>query len=102
MEIEYTQAQKVINNTKTVGLASVITDGGYIVIIVDVIVHPEFQGLGIGTRLMNQVMEFIYGNLEKNQNVFVNLIAAKEKEHFYEKFGFIARPTAELGAGMTK
>ena len=35
-----------------------------------------------------------------NPNIRTYLGASKGKESFYEKFGFITRPNAELGSGM--
>lgn len=111
-EIAVRQAQIGINNSayivsaiykgKTVGMARVVSDGGYVVILVDVIVLPEFQGKGIGKTMLNRVMEYIRSSLAEGEGVFVNLMAAKGKEAFYRQFGFIERPTDQLGAGMTQ
>lgn len=111
-ELENKQALTGINNSaflvsaivdgKTVGVSRVVSDGGYIAIIVDVIVLPEYQGNGIGKTMMKKVMEFIKNNIEEGQFVFVNLMAAKDKETFYTQFGFEARPNDRVGAGMTQ
>ena len=79
-----------------------VSDGGYIAIIVDVIVLPDFQGNGIGKTMMGKAMKFIKSGISKGQFVFVNLMAAKEKEPFYSKFGFETRPNDKVGAGMTQ
>ena len=42
---------------KVIGLARVLTDFGYVVYIADVIVHPDFQGQGLGRALMNNVRD---------------------------------------------
>ena len=111
-EIEPAQAQAGINNSsflvaavndeKTVGMARLVCDGGYVAVIVDVIVLPEYQGKGIGKCLLQKVMDYIIGNLKDGQSVFVNLMAAKGRESFYRKFGFIERPNENLGCGMTQ
>lgn len=111
-EIAVKQAQTGINNSacivsaickgKTVGMARVVSDGGYVVLLVDVIVLPEFQGKGIGKTMLNKVMEYIKSSLAEGEGVFVNLMAAKGKEAFYKQFGFMERPTDQLGAGMTQ
>lgn len=104
------QAQTGINNTfylvcaryknEAVGMARVISDGGYVVYIADVIVNPTYQGMNIGKLMMEDIMSFIKTDLVVNGPVMVNLMAAKEKEGFYHKFGFITRPNEETGAGM--
>ena len=89
-------------NNKTVGVTRIVSDGGYIVLIADVIVLPEYQGQGIGKTMMQKAMTFIKNNIEKDQFVFVNLMAAKDKETFYKQFGFETRPNENVGAGMTQ
>ncbi len=111
-ELESKQALKGINNSaflisavvdnKTVGVTRVVSDGGYIAIIVDVIVLPDFQGNGIGKAMMQKAMEYIKSTISEGQFVFVNLMAAKDKEPFYSQFGFEARPNEKVGAGMTQ
>jgi len=85
---------------RTVGMARVISDGGFVAFIADVVVHPEFQGQGIGRAMMERVVAYIDSLLEEDHLVYTVLTAAKGKEDFYKKFGFIARPTEEHGAGM--
>lgn len=84
---------------ETVGMARVVGDGGLVFYIQDVIVVPEWQRRDIGTQLMDRVMEYIRQNAFEQS--YVGLMSAKGKEPFYEKYGFIARPTELLGAGMT-
>ncbi len=83
-------------------MARVISDGGYVALIADVIVMPEFQGMGIGKTIMKMVMEYFSGILEEGDKIFINLMAAKGRESFYKQFGFIERPNDELGSGMTQ
>jgi len=91
----------VVDN-KTVGVTRVVSDGGYIAIIVDVIVLPDFQGNGIGRAMMQKAMDYIKSTISDGQFVLVNIMAAKNKEHFYSQFGFDARPNEKVGAGMTQ
>ena len=111
-EVEEKQALTGIKNSvfiisalhdgKTVGMARVVGDGGYVMIIVDVIVLPEYQGKGIGRAMMQKVMEYIKNSLQEGQFVFVNLMSAKGRESFYSQFGFDTRPNEKAGAGMTQ
>ena len=89
-----------MDGTKPIGMARTITDGGYFVLLVDVIVLPEYQKTGIGRELMTRLMTGINENINENETVCVSLMAATGKEEFYEKFGFTKRPNAEQGAGM--
>jgi GNAT superfamily N-acetyltransferase len=112
-EIEYNLALKSIENAlfivtaiideKIIGLTRVSGDGGYTVFIADVIVLPEYQGKGIGKKLMVKAMDYIENDfLQNGQEAFINLMSAKGRESFYNKFGFNTRPNDKVGAGMTQ
>ena len=82
-----------------VGMARVVGDGGLVFYIQDVIVVPEYQSRGIGTQMVAAVMRYIRSIAV--QNTMIGLMAAKGKESFYEKSGFVTRPNGKYGAGMT-
>jgi GNAT superfamily N-acetyltransferase len=88
----------VIDRT-VIGMARIIGDGGLAYYIQDVIVIPEYQRKGIGTQLMNKIMEYIRTNAYNNS--VVGLMAAKGKEPFYTRYGFTIRSDNNLGSGMT-
>jgi GNAT superfamily N-acetyltransferase len=110
--INDTQAERGIKNSFyivtakkndiTVGMARVVSDGGYVAIIVDVIVMPEYQGLGIGKAMMQNVMDILHNSIENGESLHINLMAAHGKEEFYKMFGFDIRPNENVGAGMTQ
>jgi ribosomal protein S18 acetylase RimI-like enzyme len=83
---------------KLVAMARVLGDGGLVFYIQDVIVLPGFQRRGIGSLLMDKVMEYI--GAHATDNTYVGLMAAKEKEAFYEQYGFMRRPNDRMGSGM--
>ena len=88
---------------KPVGVARVISDRGYIYLIVDVIVAPEYQGQGIGRHMVEEIEEWLLQEKAGKPTMMVYLMAAEGKEEFYEKFGFRRRPgEGHMGAGMTK
>ena len=90
---------KAINQkNEIIGMARVIGDNGIIYYIQDVIVLPAYQEQGIGNRIMSRIMDYINKNGHSGMNVC--LMAAKNKEGFYKRFGFIERPSEEYGPGM--
>jgi GNAT superfamily N-acetyltransferase len=105
-------AQKGLDNTAyiivacenglPIGMARVVTDYGYTVIIADVIVLPAYQRKGIGKEIMTRIMTYIKENISPGQAKFINLMSAKGKEGFYKKFGFEERPNDKNGCGMTQ
>jgi GNAT superfamily N-acetyltransferase len=85
---------------KTVGTGRLVWDGGCAALIKDILVLPEYQGKGIGSAMMEQILSFLKENIKPGWGVSVDLMAATGKEGFYEKFGFISRPRENRGAGM--
>ena len=85
----------VIHNDEVIGCGRVVGDGGMYFYIQDIIVLPEFQGKGIGRRIMDAVMDFI--TFHPHTGAFVALMAAKGVSKFYEKYGFQERPLDRPG-----
>jgi ribosomal protein S18 acetylase RimI-like enzyme len=88
----------VQRDDQTLGMATVHGDGVLYFYIQDVIIHPEFQHQGHGTRLMNAVMRHIIKHAR--DKAYIALFSAKGLEPFYARYGFIARPIDNFGAGM--
>jgi GNAT superfamily N-acetyltransferase len=108
--IEAGQAKKALENTcfsvaavengRVVGMGRLIGDGAMIWYIQDVIVVPEYRGGGVGTAIVQKLMDYVRREAMPGAKVSVGLMAARGKEPFYEKFGFCARPSDHEGAGM--
>lgn len=88
------------DGNRTVACARIVGDGGYVAYICDVIVHPDYQGHGVGKTMIGRLLEYIRSNLEPGERVMVLLMAAKGRESFYRQFGFVERPDNAFGAGM--
>lgn len=86
----------MVFENEVIGHGRIIGDGGIYYHIQDVIVSPEFQGQGIGERIMNSLMGYIKAHA--HTNAFVGLMAAKGTAGFYKRFGFNERPPN--GPGM--
>lgn len=92
----------VNENNETVGIARLVSDGGYVRYIADVIVLPKYQGKEIGKSMVEKIMHFIEDTMNEGDTVLVSLMCALGKESFYNKFGFETRPNETYGAGMTQ
>lgn len=77
-------------------------DGGYIAFLSDVIVIPEYQGQGIGRKLVEASIQKLKEGMKTGYKVKLALNAAKGKGPFYEKFGFKVRPNEDAGPGMNQ
>lgn len=69
--------------SQLIGFVQVLSDGIRHAYILRLIVHPDYQRKGVGTELMNRLMELL-----KENNLLPTLVAAPGKDTFYEKFGF--------------
>ena len=85
---------------KPVALGRAVSDRGYVVYIADVIVIPEYQGNGLGRKIMESLMEQIKASMKPGYRIMITLMAAQGKEKFYNKFGFVDRPNEAFGCGM--
>jgi GNAT superfamily N-acetyltransferase len=81
------------DNDDLVGFGRVISDGVLYALICDLIVRPSYQGQGLGSQLLNKLIEKCH--LEKIRVIW--LFSAKGKSSFYKKFGFLERPVDAPG-----
>lgn len=83
-----------------IGMGRVVGDGAVICYIQDLIVHPDYQGQSIGSRIVDMLKDYVISIKEPDTRMMFCLMSAKGREAFYEKKGFISRPTESLGPGM--
>jgi len=88
------------NDNMLIGMARVVGDGKSCFYIQDVVVHSDWRSQGIGKIVMTEVLKYIDANAA--ERAVVALMSAKGREKFYESFGFIKRPTDNLGHGMVR
>lgn len=92
---------KYVLDSKTVGMASFVTNGGYAGLIMDVVVLKEYRGKGYGTILIESILNYIKSDLEDNEEMMIQLLSAPGKQDFYSKFGFkVKKEIAEDGMYM--
>ena len=90
----------VYENDTIVGFGRIIGDTICFMYIQDIMVKPEFQNKKIGTLIMNKLLKKVDELKKQNPDIRVYLGATKDREKFYEKFGFVRRIDANLGYGM--
>jgi ribosomal protein S18 acetylase RimI-like enzyme len=81
------------NSDKLIGFGRVIADGVHHALIVDLIIHPDYQNKGFGSKLLDRLVSKCKDSKIKD----IQLFAAKDKCAFYEKFGFEKRPVNAPG-----
>jgi GNAT superfamily N-acetyltransferase len=83
-----------------IGGGRLIGDGSFTFYVQDIVVRPEYQGQGVGRTIMAEIMAYVRDTYPPG--AMVGLMAAKGKEGFYRKFGFIERPNDIYGPGMIR
>lgn len=73
-----------------IGHGRVVGDGSMVFYIQDVIVHPDHQRQGIGSTVMEMIMQYIRS--QATVGSFVGLMSAECAVGLYERFGFSRRP----------
>ena len=92
---------KYVINGETVGMARYVSDGGYAGLIMDVIVLPEYQNNGYGTKMIEALINYIKGKLFENEEMMIQLLSAPGKQQFYNRFGFkVKKEVVEDGMYM--
>lgn len=70
------------HNNKLIGLGNSISDGYLVVYFPHLLIHPDFQGKGIGTIIMNKL-------LKQYTNFHMKILTADiDAVSFYKKIGF--------------
>jgi len=76
---------------QVVGMGRVIGDGGLHYYLSDIVVLPEHQHNGIGTRIVELLNRYL--DALPYRNTFVGVIAGHGTREFYEHRGYMARST---------
>ncbi len=89
-----------IYNECYIGLTRILFDYVTDAYITDVIVHPDYQGCGVGGILIQKAIEYLKTNTTPGLKVSCCLYANAGKEAFYQKYGFQKLPNDKYGYGM--
>jgi ribosomal protein S18 acetylase RimI-like enzyme len=88
----------VFDGEKPVGMGRLVGDGGCFVQVTDIVVLPDYQGQGLGKRIMAALTDYIETRLPPT--AYVSLIADVPANRLYEQFGF--KETAPRSVGMSR
>lgn len=92
---------EVIDDNTIIGMGRLIGDGMYYMM-VDIIVEPSYQGKGIGSNIVNKLIEYVHRETPVGGRSSILLVAEKGKESFYKKLGFQFIPHEFCGSAMRK
>jgi len=81
------------NTRRLIGFARATSDHAFNATIWDVVVHPEFQGKGLGKALMKYMIKKL-----RNEDISnITLFADPHVVNFYRRMGFMADPEGIKG-----
>lgn len=71
-----------------VGMGRLVGDGAMYWYLQEIIILPQFQRKGIGTMIVNHLVDYAKANSVTGKFTTIGGVSAKGKEPFYEKLGF--------------
>lgn len=74
----------VYEKEELIGYIDCVSNGVTDAYIQDLMVHPDYQGKGMGTDLMNQMIKY----LKENRIYIISVVFEESLKPFYDKFGF--------------
>ena len=74
----------VYEDDKMVGYIDSVSNGVTDAYIQDLMVHPDYQGKGLGTELMNQMITY----LKEKRIYIISVVFEESLKPFYDRFGF--------------
>lgn len=91
-EIPIEHARKALQNglinVSAIYNGELVGDGAMYWYLQEIIVLPEFQGKGIGTMIVNHLVDYAKVSSTTGKFTTIGGVSAKGKEPFYEKMGF--------------
>lgn len=101
------QVNKALNNTmymvkatvdgKLAGIGRVVGDYSIVCMLSDICVKPEFQGKGIGLKIVNELKRLIEDGVKEGEKMQIELTPTAGNEEFYKKAGFKYKPDVITG-----
>jgi ribosomal protein S18 acetylase RimI-like enzyme len=94
LEVAIANSEPVItvwDGQRLIGLARATSDGVYRATIWDVVIHPDYQGAGLGRKLVETVLS--HPRMSRVERVY---LMTTHQQHFYERIGFECNPTTTM------
>ncbi|MCH7376852.1 GNAT family N-acetyltransferase [Aeromonas sp. MR19] len=93
-------AVQIFCGQTAIGMGRVIGDGGTFYQVVDIAVLPEYQGQGVGKKIMAEIADYIAR--EVPESGYVSLLADGQAPRLYQQFGFSLTAPASVGMELKR
>ena len=87
----------LVDGEQIIGMGRLVGDGALHCQICDIAVLPQYQGQGLGKRIMAALMDKVQ---QLPASCYVNLIADGDAQFLYRQFGFADVGPKSVGMGM--
>ena len=71
-----------------IGFGRAVSDRAFYAVLLDILVHPQFQNRGLGKKIVRTLIE----RLQSSEINDITLFASPHIADFYHKLGFVSRP----------
>ncbi len=88
---------KAIVKDQVVGMGRVVGDFSIVCCLSDICVKPEYQGRGIGSKIVNRLKDMIEEGVKEGEKIQIELTPTAGNEGFYQKAGFKYKPDIITG-----
>ena len=88
---------KAIVNDKLAGIGRIVGDFSIVCMLSDICVKPEFQGKGIGLKIVNELKRLVEDGVKEGEKMQIELTPTAGNEEFYKKAGFKYKPDVITG-----
>lgn len=88
---------KAVVDGKLAGIGRVVGDFSIVCMLSDICVKPEFQGNGIGLKIVNELKRMIEERVKEGEKMQIELTPTAGNEEFYKKAGFKYKPDVITG-----
>lgn len=102
-KLSRTQAVKALKNSlyvvaayaddRIVGMGRIVGDGAVICYIQDLMIHPDYQKAGVGSKLIENLVAFVESIREDDTEMMLDLMCAKGREAFMRPMVLFPDPT---------
>ena len=77
-----------IHGDRLIGMGRMVGDGAMYWYLQEIVVLPEYQKQGIGTKIVNHLVDYAVSHSTTGKFTTIGGVSAKGKEDFYRKLGF--------------
>lgn len=88
---------KAVVDNEVVGIGRVVGDFSIMCSLTDICVKPEYQGKGIGLKIVKKLKEMIESGVKLGEKMQIELTPTAGNEEFYKKAGFKYKPEVITG-----